>query len=481
MSTKATANTFHVPLISAEFEGASLGDRRLNARLATVVAGFAPAPALSIPQAATAKKELQGAYRFLSNQAVTAAAILEPHIQQTVARCTNVPLVIVAHDTTQLDFSSDRDGLGYTHGASTHGFFAHVSLAISGDVLRRPLGVLGHHTWARTGKPRSKKNGRNLGGSEYAKLKDRESSRWVQQIDAAQSAASDVELLHVGDRETDCFATLDHMISTSKRFVFRAHHPRLARANDEAAEETIQELTAGAETVLETEVHISSRPATTTPGKNKTFPARASRTARLAISGRSAQLHRPGYLGGSGWLPINVVRVREVDAPEGVQPIEWLLYTTEPVDTAEQLAAVVDYYRARWLIEEFFKALKTGCAIEQRQLETFHGLNNLLALFLPMAWHMLLLRNVARTAPDAPAETAVSETQLEVLRACGSQRLPAQPTARQALIALAVLGGYIPNKRDPGWLVLGRGMEKLLTLEAGWVAARRVAKRSAES
>ena len=84
-----------------------------------------------------------------------------------------------------------------------------------------------------------------------------------------------------------------------------------------------------------------------------------------------------------------------------------MLLTSETITTADDALRVVDWYRARWVIEEFFKALKTGCAIEKRQLETFAALSNAVAFFGPMAWQLLLLRHQAQNAPDTDATRSV--------------------------------------------------------------------------
>ncbi len=475
--------SMYVPPIAQEFSGARFHDRRLTARLMRVVERAAPSPGKSIPQWAQGGAELDGVYRFLSNPRVTLDRILEPHVLQTVERCAQVDLVIVAHDTTECEFTGlvRRKGLGPLRSQKTQGFLAHVSLAISGDESRRPLGVLGVHTWTRSELGRSKKDGRNRSGAEYTQLEERESKRWAKQIDRTSSVVGEcASLLHVMDREADAYSLLTHLVETNKRFVVRASQLRIAREDDDAAPEHVQTIAARADGVLETEVPIASRAASPMPNQSKTFVPRESRRVKLRFSATTVQIHRPRYMQGADWLKLNVVRVFEIDPPAGVAPIAWLLYTTEPIDTVAQVEAIVGYYRARWLIEEFFKALKTGCELEERQLESYAALRNAFALFLPIAWQMLLLRNVSRSSPHAPATTVLSAEQIEVLRVFAPKKLPPQPTARDVLLAVALLGGYVPNKRDPGWLVLGRGMDKLLTLVLGWSANGR-SPRCAES
>ena len=169
-------------------------------------------------------------------------------------------------------------------------------------------------------------------------------------------------------------------------------------------------------------------------------------------------------------LALNVVRVWEIDPPRGEPAVSWILFTTEPIGTAKQLLEIVDHYRSRWVIEEFFKALKSGCSIEKRQLESYRALSVALAVFLPIAWRLLLARSVARTMPNAPAAVIATKTQLLLLK--HKLKLKAMPkTAVEATLAIAKLGGHLRRNGTPGWITLGRGFEDLLLMEVGWKAA----------
>jgi len=181
------------------------------------------------------------------------------------------------------------------------------------------------------------------------------------------------------------------------------------------------------------------------------------------------------------WLDINVVQVSELNPPPGEAPVSWTLLTDLPISTADQVQAIVDHYRARWLIEEFFKAVKTGCAYEQRQLESYHALDNALATFLPIAWRLLVLRTMARAEPDLPATLALTSGQIAILRAVGRTKLPLRPTLRNALLAVAALGGHLKNNGEPGWQVLWRGMRQLLAMELAWNASAAAHRRQMRS
>jgi hypothetical protein len=166
----------------------------------------------------------------------------------------------------------------------------------------------------------------------------------------------------------------------------------------------------------------------------KTHPPRAARIAELEFSATTVVLSRPGYQSKDlpSTLTLNVVRVFEPSPPSGAEPVEWLLYTTEPIDTPEDVANVVDIYRARWLIEECNKALKTGCRYEQHQFESRDALLTLLALTLPIACELLWLRASAREQPERPASEVLTPVQLSILAELGSRRLPGRCRPRRS-------------------------------------------------
>jgi hypothetical protein len=172
-------------------------------------------------------------------------------------------------------------------------------------------------------------------------------------------------------------------------------------------------------------------------------------------------------------LPVNIVAVREVNPPLDDEPVEWLLITTEPVETEEQILKIIDFYRGRWVIEEFFKALKTGCAFEKRQLESWHTLQNALGLLIPIAWSLLRLRTVAREEGRTPARAVLTDLELEVLRRASTTPLRQRPTTRDVMLAIARLGGHHRSNGEPGWQLLGRGYQDLLMMTAGYRLAVR--------
>lgn len=449
--------------------GADLGDERREERLSKLVGKLAEGPDKSLP-AALDEAELQAAYRFFSNPAVTPNAILGPHIAATLQRAAEQEVTLAIHDTSTMAFRPDgaRSGLGRVR-KSGQAFFSHFTLAVAGDGTRRPLGVLAMSSLVRR---------------KGKKKKGNERDRWLEQVkQVASLPASSTRIVHVMDREADDYRLFSSMAGASMGgFVIRLMHDRVLQT-DSGETEKLDEALGRIVAVAEREVPLSKRAdGDRSPVQKRAHPSREHRLAKLAIGATTITLRRPRDLpqgSVADTVKLNVVRVWEAEPPPGEPAIEWNLITTEPVSTAEDLLRIVDWYRARWIIEEFFKALKTGCAYEKRQIETYEGLLNVLATYCPIAWHLLLMRSECRRQPDAPAKTVLTPIQMQVLLHFSRRPLPAQPSLRQALLAIAALGGHQKHNGEPGWQTLARGYEKLLDLAEGWLAAR--ASKSDES
>jgi Transposase DNA-binding/Transposase DDE domain len=442
-----------------DLAGADFGDRRLSQRLLEIVERLAPSPEASFPEAMGNDSALEGTYRFLRNEAVTPAHILAPHIAATVERAAAAKTVIVPHDTTEIRFSTYREGLGRLNDRG-HGFFAHFAIAVSAEGTKEPLGILGLETIFRR-EPVPKKHRRGADG---------EGRRWGDLVRSVSAhLAGRAQAIHVMDREADSYPLLSRLIADKERFVIRMRHDRSIEVPQPGCYWLADKLQLAEDLFVRDGVRIAARRRESVEKDRKAHPARQARTVQLAFSAVRVLLRCPGDLRGTEpkTLAVNVVHVREIDPPGDAAPVDWKLVTTEPIDTIEDVLAIVEFYRTRWTIEEFFKALKTGCGIEKRQLESHHSLLNALAIFAPIAAQLLALRHLARNAPSTPAETVLPSLRLRVMRAHHKVKLPANATVRDAMMAIARLGGHIKNNGEPGWLVLGRGYDKLLLLEEG--------------
>lgn len=457
--------------LSKELATSDFGDERLNARLITLTDSISRRPSDGFPQIAGSVGALEALYRFLGNSKVTPEKILSPHIEATVKRAAGEDRLIVAHDTTEFLFGgkSRKEELGWTK-QGNQGFFAHFSLALSRTSFVRPLGVLGIDTIFRTNKSKKKKRSR-----EEMKLdSDRESLRWWNSVHRVENLFPfGTKPIHVMDRGADDFDFFSDLISQDIRFVARVNHNRgNCQIIGEEEKYKLFELLGGLKATCKREVLLSKRESNRMPATRKRHPPREKRIATLQIAAAAIQFPKTKYSHSSQkTLTLNFVHVYEVDAPSETERVDWKLMTTEPIENTEQLFNIIDDYRARWTIEEYFKALKTGCSYEKRQLESQETLLNALAIFSTVAWQMLLLRTLNRHDPLSSAEFALTKTQIQVLKAVSNKNLANSLTIKEALLSVAALGWHIPNNGDPGWLVLARGMETLLTMEIAWTAA----------
>jgi hypothetical protein len=459
--------------------GAELGDERLQRRLLLIAAAADGSPALSFPRMTGSDGELEGVYRFLSNDRVTPDKILRPHFDATRVRTGGEPDALVVHDSTTFRFGgvSRREGLGWIHKTDgSQGFIGHFALAITADGTRRPLGLMGLSTIVREGTPL----GRNCNARKRMQRPDRESKRWLELALAVHESLP--RAVHVMDREGDSFSLLESLMAVEASFVIRARTGNGRIVVENGLRVPVSDLAQQRPLKLRRTVALSRRRRGPGLGKlNTSHPERCERLAKLEIRAGSVSLPRPKHEKISiepRQLQINVVWVIEQNPPEHVDPVSWVILTNLPVETRQDIERVVDAYRGRWTIEEFFKVLKTGCAFERRQLESFHALMNALAIFSVIAWRLLVLRSAAHEDPGGPATRALTRRQIEVLSAITQLNdprlrraaLPNQPTNRDALFAVAGLGGHLRNNGVPGWQTLSHGYEALLMLELGWRA-----------
>jgi hypothetical protein len=443
-------------------------DPRLMRRAHAFAESLARHPRRPLPHVVETSAEREGMYRLMRNKSCGFEELLEAQQQATRARAQRLGhRVLVLHDTTECSFDhADGDEVGWLT-PNRPGFLTHHALVVDGGTAR-PLGVVWSTTWAR---PKSSIRGRKnrLNGRQLAAQASRESDRWIEGVDEAGAWLEGIDCVHVMDREADNFRLLDHMLAKGHQLVVRLRYPRSARQNEDETWRPLPELLRECPIVFEREVKLSRRVQRTIPRAN--HPAREARNANLTVRAGRATLQPPRYLD-THPIHVNVVQIREEAPPKGETPIEWLLLTTLPVDSPARVEAVVDAYRMRWLIEDFHKALKTGCMLEQRHLESFEALTTILAFSYPVACELLWMRARAREAPHAPAAEVLGESLLACLRGHPKVRLGPDPSVPEALLAIATLGGYMKRSDPPGWQTLGRGYHDLLAFYAGWAAAK---------
>jgi hypothetical protein len=448
----------------AIFGTANLGDRRRTARLVHSFNRMCVHPGGTLPDKLASPADLRGLYRLCDADEVTHEAILTPVRTYTLAQvAARSGDVLVLHDATELDFTtldSLADDLGQIGKGDHRGYLCHNVLAVepdSGEVLGLMDQIL--HRRDEVSK-----------GETLAESRDRptrESRLWVT---GTRHLPHDKQLIDVADQGADTFEFLEHEYHSGRRFVIRASKPRKVYAGHEpiGPRQELKAFARGLPVLGRFTMDVQAQPGRK-PRKSAEFVVRGA--AVLVCPPHAKAGHH-----GRDPLPLYVVQVAEVSPPEGEAPIEWTLLTNEPVQAFEDAFRVTGWYERRWVIEEYHKAQKTGCRIEDMQFTTTDRLEPAIALLSVVAVTLLKLREAARCA-DADtrrADTVVSSDYVEVLSLKRYGAIRTGLTVREFFLALARLGGHQNRKCDghPGWLVLWRGWMKLQAMLDGYLAAQ---------
>lgn len=457
LSEKAVAR------VGQMFSRADLGDARLVRRAVGLAQALAETPERSLPKVWANAGELQAGYDFLRSPRTDFTDLMEPVQQFAREQALAEQSVLVLHDTTDVACpAAEPEEVGVLGTSGEPGFYVHHALCVSAQG-RRPLGVLWSQVWGRP--QRAIRERRKMSGSALSKIEERESDRWLEGVSEAQLWTEGCEhVVHVMDREGDSFRLFQHMQELGADFVVRLRHDRAL------VEGRLSDALAQAPLKLTRLVPVGTRQAKNIP--RVAYQGRAARKAQLIVRSTTVEIKVPNYLGKKTEpIELNVVQALEENPPEGCAPIRWVLATTLPTRTRADVERVIDIYRARWTIEEFHKALKTGCMFEKRKLESFNSITTLLAFCYPVACELLRVRCRAREA-GLPAADVLGKSLLDCLRAHPKARpLSATPTAQEALQVIAAMGGHQKHNGPPGWETIAAGYMRLLDFERGWLAA----------
>jgi len=441
-----------------EFAFAELGDPRRSKRLVNIATKLAANPGGTLPQAFPDWAELKAAYRFFDSATADFTKILEPHLERTRLACREPGEYLMIEDSSDLDFSHHRrtQDLGVIGDGDGRGFELHSALAVRVEAWtleQRPEGqVVGlFDQQCRRPRPAPK------GESRRERLKRRrQSSWWAEAFRRVGRPPSACRWIYLADRESDFYEPIDTCQQLGVDFIIRGFQDR--RLADEAGK--LREALAGAPVLGQSTVELRSR------------AGEAARTAIVEF--RSVQVDLDGPWRPGGWQPplrgVWVVEVQEVHAPEGVkEPLHWVLLTSLPGRSLAEARRIVGRYTARWWVEEYHKALKSGAGVEDSQLERGGRLEPLIAVLAVVAVRLLNTKMLARSRPEgSEARESFGPEALAIL-----ERKFGRPKGGwnncNVLVTTARLGGFLARKHDgmPGWQTIWRGWQRLIWMCEG--------------
>lgn len=443
----------------AEFAFAELGDPRRSKRLVNIATQLAACPGGTLPQAFPDWAELKAAYRFFDNPVVDFARVLRPHLERTRAACREPGEYLLLEDTSDLDFSRHRrtQDLGVIGDGDGRGFELHSALAVrveSWTLEQRPEGRLVGLWDQQCRRPRPAPPGESRGERLQRR---RKSSWWAEALRGRGSPPSGCAWIYVADRESDFYEPIQICQQERIDFVIRGWHDR--RLADRAG--GLLAALARAPVLGQSTVALRSR------------GGEVARTAIVEL--RRVRVDLDGPWRPSGWQePLRgvwVLEVREVDAPEGVtEPLHWILLTSLPCRSLAEARRVLGRYTARWWVEDYHKALKSGAGVEDSQLEQAGRLEPLIAVLGIVAVRLLNTKLLARSRPEGhEAQESFGPEALAILEEKFG-RPKGGWTNRNVLVATARLGGFLARKHDgmPGWQTIWRGWQRLMWMCEGF-------------
>jgi hypothetical protein len=458
-----------------EMATAQLNDKRLNQRLTQLLSDLGDRPAASIPAACGGHTEMTAAYRFFDNSKVTHAKILDPHLAATRCRMAEQSVVLLVQDTTEADLTRPHqqvEGVGPLDGGTRRGAFVHPLAAFTPDGT--PLGTVGMHIWTRE-EPAPEKDPQR----RNRPLEEKESFRWVQGLRAARHVAQELpqtQVVCIGDSDADLYELFaEPRGERPVDWLIRACRNRCVEGEADTAASKLHESMMAQPVLFTQQITVRTRDPKTACEKRKRRVGRATRTATVAVRATAVTLRPPRRSGGVTLppVPVNVVLVSEPNPPVGQPTVEWLLVTTLPIQTLDQVRQILQYYGARWLIEVLFRTWKSGCRVEERHFEHLDRLLPCLALYWIVAWRVLLLCRLGRSCPDLDCEVLFDPSEWQsVWRVTHSEPVPREPPPLGVMVRLvAQLGGYVnrPNRADPpGPQTLWLGLQRMHDLAWAW-------------
>jgi len=442
--------------IRSEFRSAEFGDKRLTDRLIQIGDRLGSSPAESIPNACENWASTKATYRFCDNESVDPNEIISAHNRAQRSRVQGNEEILVVSDTTELVFPRhpSKEGLGDIGNSTTdlEGVKVHSTIGLDPQT-RHMTGVIDQQSLIEDQQASTKHD--TNGNGEPIELES-EQKKWIRgDKSACDWLPEEVRPIFIHDRGADAFAFYREVRDElDAGFIVRANQNRCIQTpsgTDGRLMDWSEDLPEQGRMTIEIE-----------QGRK-----REDQKAELMVKAGQCELLPPkNDPANSSPVAVNVVRIDELDRED--DPIQWVLLTTESVDEFSDSQTIIDFYRARWTIEDWHKVLKTGCRIEERQLETWERMEVLLSVYSVIAWKVLALREPARGKSHYTPDVLLTETERSILET----KFPELTDSglKAYAIAIAKIGGYLDRSSDPppGWETMWKGLKKLRIWAEGY-------------
>lgn len=412
---KIEANLSSSDWAKFEFGGVDLGNSRLTDRLVKIATHKCDSPSSSYSKAAQGNEnDIEGYYNFLGNESkkITPEAILAQHKKNTLCKMAFFPQVIVAHDSTSLNFS----GLKHTKGlgrigkndkseSGTLGLSMHTSFAMTIDGL--PIGILSSPCSASELKKDKKES------KKRRPISETESIRWLvgyQQAIEASKMLKNTQIISVMDRECDIGEIFEIAAENRKNapVVIRVRHNRSLHGTKMKLYEAMEK----AEKTTTKIIIVPPQRSREENSKKEARPYLPEREANLLISYTKVKISPPQFSQKNQPIELYALYARELEPPAGAEKIEWRILTTVEVISDEVSSLCIDYYGNRWGVEELFRVKKTTCKIECQKLNNANKIKRIATITMVLACRIMLLTFLARAKPNMSADQVFTEAEI---------------------------------------------------------------------
>jgi hypothetical protein len=466
-----------------ELEDVNLIDKRLEDRFRKLLDCLSQKSSASIPAACSDRAEMVAAYRFFDNDKSDFQSVLAPHIESTYRRMAGQQVVLLVQDTSELDLTrphSEVVGVGPLQHGNRCGALLHLMHGFTLDGT--PLGTVSAEAWSREPKPDKPVQ---RGSSEKRvqikrkPFEEKETYRWLTTAEhcrEVQSRLPNTQLVMLADRESDITQVIDLCRQQNDfDWIIRSDGDRiLNKENTTNPSIPVRESLRQRKPLLTREIDVRGRHSWGSatikhrPGKAD----RRQRTVTVSVYTGQVTLNDP-RVGKRDGVTVRAVLVRETKPTESDEPIEWLLLTSLPISSRSDVERVIEYYLQRWMIELFFKVLKSGCNIESRRFEHIDRFLPALALYLIVAWRSLYVCRVSRAYADKPCTMLYSEAEWKGVWMLVHRKSPPRraPCLMEMTKLVGQLGGYVIRKKagPPGPQTIWIGLQRMYDIATCWL------------
>ena len=422
-----------------QFEGLNLGDKRLNRRAQLIAVNMMKKPSASINMQSENWNEAKGAYRFFDSEKVSFQKLIKPHTESVKSKANSLELVLAIQDTCYISYGHHPSvtGLGHIGPEKTSGVILHNTLAVDPS-SKHPsvIGVLDQCIHNR----------------KDAKDDDwKETKLWQEASSRINIDVTKTRVIEVMDREGAVFDIMKHCLSLRHEFLIRTKSNKYVRNPFRH-----QIIEAGSKVAITGHIKIDVQ-------KKK---GQEKRKAELEI--KSLPIEVPGPHGRKDEsINCTLVQAVEVNPPKNQEPLCWYLLTSVKVNSLRDTLKVIEWYRYRWIIEEYHKCIKTGCKVQEKQLKSSFRIENYLGIAGIIAIKLLKIRDLMRTNPNELASKTVDRLSLKIIQ--NYHKINKELTIKEYYILVAKMGGFLNRKSDgnPGWQTLWKGQLQLFWMVEG--------------